>query len=106
MKTPEINGPDDFFRMLAQTTAEIDGFVAREPAYPVWALLQRQLHAMTQWSANGAVPTPEQRGRVTIGLVAERELEPPANEAMQDLITRLHLLSYAWRFWPPGSPGD
>lgn len=100
MSTPEINSRDDFFRMLAATTAEIDGLVAREPTYPVWGLLQRQLHAMREWSANGIEPTPEQRERVWIGLAAERELEPPANEAMQDLITRLHLLNDHWRRWP------
>jgi hypothetical protein len=100
MSTPEINNRDDFFQMLAATTAEIDALVVREPAYPVWGLLQRQLHAMRQWSANSAEPTPEQRERVWIGLAAERELEPPADAAMQDLITRLHLLNYYWRRWP------
>jgi hypothetical protein len=101
MKTPELNNRDDFFRMLESTTAEIDGLVAREPAYPVWGLLQRQLHAMRMWSADGLTPTPEQRERVWIGLAAERELAPAPDEAIDDLITRLHLLNDAWRNWPP-----
>jgi hypothetical protein len=100
MSTPEIRNHEDFFRIFASTTAEIDGLVAREPAYPVWGLLQRQLHAMREWTMNGAEPTPEQRERVWIGLVASRELEPAADAAMQDLITRLHLLNYYWKRWP------
>jgi hypothetical protein len=98
--TPQITNRADFFAMLATTIADIDGFVAREPAYPVWGLLQRQLHAMRAWSDNGATPSPEQRARVSIGLVASRELEPPADQAMDNLVTRLHLLNYYWRRWP------
>jgi hypothetical protein len=97
--TPEIRDREDFFRMLASTTSEIDDFVAREPAYPVWGLLQRQLHAMRVWTTNGADPTLEQRKRVWIGLVAARELEPASDTAMEHLLTRLHLLNYYWKHW-------
>jgi hypothetical protein len=95
----EIKSRDDFFQMLARTTAEIDSLAAREPAYPVWVNLQRQLHAMREWTANSAQPTPEQLQRISIGLVAARELEPAPDAAMEDLITRLHLLSYYWKRW-------
>src|SRR5262245_53774646 len=100
MSTPEIRSREDFFRSLTSTTAEIDNLVAREPAYPVWGLLQRQLHAMREWTMNGADPTAEQRERDWIGLVAARELEPAADAAMQDLVTRLHLLNYYCKRWP------
>lgn len=76
MTTPEINNRHDFSRILAQTTEEIDGLAAREPAYPVWANLRKQLHAMVEWTANGSDPTPEQCRRVSVGL-------------MKDLTTRL-----------------
>ncbi len=101
MSTPEINNSDDFFRVLQATTAEIDGLVAREPAYPVWRQIQQQLHAMQAWSAGGLTPTVEQQGRVRVGLIATRELAPPPNAAMEDLITRLNLLQYAFNHWPP-----
>ncbi len=97
-----ITTQSEFFRVLAQTTAEVDALVLREPAYPVWAQLQQQLHAMTQWTANGAVPTAEQLQRVSIGLIAARELEPAPDAVIDDLITRLHKLNYAWRRWPLG----
>jgi len=87
--------------MLEGTTAEIDALVTREPAYPVWRQIQQQLHAMQAWSANGITPTLEQQGRVRVGLIATRELAPPPDAAMEDLITRLNLLQYAWNNWPP-----
>jgi hypothetical protein len=100
LPTPEIRNHADFFDMLARTTTEIDGLVAREPAYPVWALLQRQLQAMRAWTTDGKDPTAEQRVRVSIGLVAARELEPAPDAVMENLVTRLHLLNYYWRRWP------
>ncbi len=89
----------DFCRMLAQTSAEIDGFVAREPAYGVWRQLQQQLHAMTEWTAKGKNPPREQVAHVSIGLIAARELEPTPNQEMEYLATRLHLLNHYWRHW-------
>ena len=100
LPTPEIKNRAGFFDMLASTTTEIDGLVAREPAYQVWGLLQRQLHAMRLWTTSGKDPTAEQRTRVSIGLVAARELEPAPDALMENLITRLHLLNYYWRRWP------
>jgi hypothetical protein len=101
MSTPEVRSRSDYMAMLDATAAEIDGFAAREPAYPVWGRLQRQLHAMQQWLANGADPTPEQRQKVSIGLISARELEPPQDEAMENLCARLSLLNYYWRDkWP------
>src|SRR5678815_5144588 len=94
--TPEIRNREEFLHVLARTTAEMDNLVAREPAYPVWNLLQRQLHAMQEWTAHGADPTEFQRSKVSIGLVAARELEPAPDAAMEDLVTRLHLLNYYW----------
>src|SRR5687767_8917157 len=85
--TREIQNREDFLRILESTTAEIEGFVAREPAYPVWGVLQRQLHAMREWTARGANPAPPQREQISIGLVAARELEPAPDAAMQDLVT-------------------
>jgi len=101
---PEINSRDDFFRLLHQTEAELDYLASREPAYPVWQGLYQQVKAMRQWSANCNDPTPEQCSRISIGLIAVRELEPATTPAMYDLITRLHLLSYYWHNWHQRTP--
>lgn len=100
MSADLIKNREEFSRMLEATLAEMEGLAAREPAYPIWGELQRQLQAMKEWSAHGD-PTPEQRGLISIGLTAARELEPAATPEMESLIDRLHLLSYAWRHWPP-----
>jgi hypothetical protein len=98
--TPLPGWRREFDQLLAVTTAEIEGFAAKQPGYPVWGSLQRQLHAMKEWSSAGD-PTPEQRGKINIGLIAARELEP-ASPGTEDLVDRLHRLSYAWRRWPSG----
>src|SRR5947207_11789123 len=65
LPTPEIRNREEFLHVLARTSAEMDNFVAREPAYPVWPLLQRQLHAMQEWTAYGASPNEFQRSKIS-----------------------------------------
>jgi len=89
--------------MLTRTIADLDGYAQREPAYGVWIGLQRQLHAMRDWTANGGEPTVQQITSINIGLIAARELEPPANAAIGELINRLHELGYYWRRWTPAA---
>ncbi|EYF05456.1 hypothetical protein [Chondromyces apiculatus] len=101
MARPLIASREEFFRMLAETSAELDDLVKREPTHPCWRGIQEQLRAMTFWSAQGD-PTPEQQGRINIGLIVVRELEPAETPELADLNSRLHLLNYAWRYWPPG----
>lgn len=100
---PALNNRKDFLRILAHAIAQIDAFAAREPAYPVWQELLQQLRAMRQWTANCSDPKPDQLQRISIGLIAARELEPAQNAEMNDLVTRLHLLSHYWRNWKLGS---
>jgi hypothetical protein len=96
-----IQTRDEFHRTLDATAAEMDGLAARHPDYPVWVSLQKQLHAMQQWSA-GRDPTPDEQAKITIGLMVARELDPPPTRELQGLVDRLFALSYAWRHWPPG----
>lgn len=101
---PDITTRAQFAAVLAQTIAEIDALVQREPAYPVWRQLQRQLHVVRQWSTAAALPEAARQHPVTIGLIAARELEPAAERWMQELIDRLHALNQYWRHWPGGPP--
>lgn len=90
--------------MLNKTVAEVDALVISEPEYDVWIILQQQLHYMQYWSANNASSNSGKPNAVSIGLIAARELEPASQEWMQDLIDRLHSLSYYWRYWPTEAP--
>lgn len=100
----EIRNITDFADVLEATSAEIDALVASEPDYPVWRLLQQQLHALKDWSKTTARPDVQRLNAITIGLIAARELEPTNESWMQDLIDRLHLLNYFWRYWPGLTP--
>ena len=100
----EIRNGAEFAAVLDSTIAEIDALVAAEPAYPVWRALQQQLHAMKAWSTSEISPSQKQLSVVSIGLIATRELEPAPAGWLQDLIDRLHLLNYYWRYWPDGPP--
>jgi hypothetical protein len=101
MTSPTPVWRQDFDQLLAATLAEVEALAAKQPGYPGGESWRRQLHAMRAWSSAGD-PTPEQRGRIGIGLIAARELEPAPPET-QGLVDRLHLLNYAWRHWPSGA---
>ncbi|MEO8366699.1 MAG: immunity protein Tsi6 family protein [Pseudoxanthomonas sp.] len=100
----EITNISEFTGVLDATIAELDALVGSEPDYPVWRILQQQLHALRDWSKNNATQDPNKRNAITIGLIAARELEPAKNAWMQDLIDHLHALNYFWRYWPSGPP--
>jgi hypothetical protein len=99
MNTAPITSRDEFLQVLATTTSDIDAFAAREPAYPPWGSLQKQLHAMADWLAAGG-PTAEEQARISIGLIAARELETAAIPGIDELINRIYRLQYAWNRWP------
>lgn len=98
----EIRNIAEFANALDVTVAEVDALVRTEPDYPVWRMLQQQLHALQDWSRTTANPGSEKLRAISIGLIAARELEPTDQAWLQDLIDRLHLLNHYWRHWPTG----
>jgi hypothetical protein len=90
----------DFFDVLEQTRVEVDVIAARGPGFGPLQSVADQLAKMKSQTANGRMPTEDERDAITIGLIAVRELEPADNEAMGDLIERLHELNGYFREWP------
>lgn len=90
----------DFFEVLEQTHLEVQGIVANGPRFGPMQSVADQLELMKSQTANGRKPTEDERDAITIGLIAVRELEPPTDEAMGDLIARLHELNGYFREWP------
>lgn len=90
----EIRNVAEFASALDVTVAEVDALVLAEPDYPVWRMVQQQLHALQDWSKTTANPGGEKLRAISIGLIAARELEPTDQEWLQDLIDRLHLLNH------------
>ena len=98
----EIRNIIEFVAVLDATIAEVDALVMAEPDYRIWGMLQQQLHALKDWSETTSTPGADKLDAISIGRIAARELEPTNEAWMQDLIDRLHLLNYYWRYWPSG----
>jgi len=96
MKPPlsDIKTRRQFQTILTQTREELERRAAAEPAYPLWQSLLAQLRAMEQWTADGRVPTKEERDRILVGTMAMRELEPTDDIPLYELCQALHELQY------------
>ena len=64
-----------------------------------------QLAAIKSWTENGRTPTDEERGKVSIGLIAIRELDPQESPEEGDYVDRLHMINGYLRRWPDDAPG-
>jgi hypothetical protein len=95
-----INSRGDFHSVLDQTLAEARGLAAETPGYAPMKIIVRQLEAMKAWTAGGRTPTPEERQRVDIGVIAVRELEPTETPEQDDFNLRLHELNGYFEDWP------
>lgn len=95
-----INSRKGFFDVLRQTLAEAKKRSAETPDFEPLAEIARQLEAMKRWTDGGREPTEEERGKISIGLIAIRELDPEPNEELYDFIQRLHELNGYFREWP------
>jgi hypothetical protein len=89
-----IKNRDDFFATLARARAKLAARAAADPRYPLWASMIRQLDAMAQWTANGRIPTDEERDKITVGTLVVRELEPIEEIELYKLGQDLHELQY------------
>jgi hypothetical protein len=90
-----------FFDCLTETLGEIRRLRQVEANHPYWPMIQRQLEAIQQWTANSREPTIEERSSIQIGVLVERELEPPDNEDLADLNKRLKAVNLYFQIWPP-----
>lgn len=81
----EINSRADFFAMLDAALATANAMLARTPTYAVALSAARQLAALKLWTANGRTPTDEERYRISIGIMAARELDDPTRDPKSPL---------------------
>jgi hypothetical protein len=95
----EINSRADFFRILGEATELTHGFLERQPKYPVMQALAKQLEAMKGWTDGGRVPSKEERGSLSIGLIAAREFET-AEGRLGQLRDKLFVLHNCFEKWP------
>lgn len=93
----------EFFAVLARTFE----FARRRSATsPFWAhaSVEAQLRAMTDWTAQGRTPTPEERDSIMIGHIAVREFDAqPEGEEARFIECLVQLAGY-FEEWPDDPP--
>jgi|CXWL01.1.fsa_nt_gi hypothetical protein len=93
----------EFHEVLARTREVAVRRGAGSPL-PMHDSIVAQLDAMGDWTANGRTPTPEERDRITIGLYAIREMDPPMDDAEADHAECLVQLAGYFEEWPDDPP--
>lgn len=93
----KITTRDQFDEMLAQAIADTRAMQAKEPDYPVWALILRHLQGAAKSLENGGTPTKAQRDSFMVGTIATRELEPAHDPDRYELTQKLHELQYYYQ---------
>ena len=98
-----IKTRSEFFEVLARTL-EYARRLNASSSFWAHGSIAAQLQAMTEWSAAGRTPTPDERDRITIGLIAIREFdsEPEGEEA--EFIECLMQLAGYFEEWPDDPP--
>jgi hypothetical protein len=86
---PPIASRADFDAGLQRALIEVAALHRDEPGDPTLIGLRHQLEALVAWTADGRALTTPQRERVTMGLVAQRELKADV-PALAALLIALH----------------
>ena len=79
----------DYFVTLDKAIQRSKALLAKQAQYSVIENIDMQLDAMRRWSANDRSPTDEERKRVSIGLIAVRELVDTGDPAMDEYAERI-----------------
>ena len=84
----------DFQKMLADALAIATQLDERSSGFAVYQSVRRQLEALTEWTANGRRPTAEEEQRITLGMIAVRELDDDSRPEVQKLSDLLKSINY------------
>ena len=89
----------EFFEVLARTL-NVAGDLSASRQFWTYESIAAQLRAMTEWTAAGRTPTPEERDQITIGLIAIREFDAePVGEEAEFMECLIQLAGY-FDEWP------
>jgi len=86
-----------FRQLLAKSQANVDRYLQRLPDWQLAAQVTPQLVALEQWTRNGHWPSRRQCDRITLGLLAVREIEPTDDLELYQIAQGFHELNYALR---------
>jgi ankyrin repeat protein len=98
---PVDNAPDrnsganaSFQEELSEALAIVTKLNERFSGYSVYESIRRQLEALTQWTANGRRPTPQEEQSINVGVIAVRELDDDSSPEVQALSELLKQINY------------
>jgi hypothetical protein len=95
----EIDSRVGYYRMLGEAIDLVQSILTRRPDDAMMQLIYEELNAMLRWSADGRIPTDEERGSINVGLVAVRELSEATGEE-GELVKKLFALNNYFEDWP------
>jgi hypothetical protein len=95
----EIDSRVGYYRMLGEAIDLVQSILTRRPNDEKMQLIFEELNAMRRWSADGRIPTDEERGSINVGLVAVRELSEATGEE-SELVKKLFALNNYFEDWP------
>jgi hypothetical protein len=96
----EINSRADFFRLLGDARRLVAKILARRRNDTTLGSVQTQLEAIEQWTGNGRTPTPDERGRIGMGLRMSREMADESDPEIQELTRLATVLNNYFEYWP------
>lgn len=95
----EINSRVAYHRVLGEALDLVQGIMTQRPDDEMMQLIFEELNAMRRWTADGRVPTDEERGSIDVGLVAARELSEATGQE-GELVKKLFALNNYFEDWP------
>ena len=95
----EIDSRVAYHRVLGEALGLVQRIMTQRPDDEMMQLIFEELNAMRRWSADGRVPTDDERGSINVGLVAVRELSEATGEE-GELVKKLFALNNYFEDWP------
>jgi hypothetical protein len=99
----EIDSRADFFSALARAKVDVVKLRARLPSDETLLSVQRQLDAITAWTANGRAPTLEDREKISMGIRMDREFEVTNDIEIYDFRELIGDINNYMDDWPDDS---
>lgn len=96
----------EFHTTLARARALAELYARRAPTLAAFDSVRRQLQAMDEWTAAGRTPTPEEQDRITIGLIAVREVDQQLDDQTAEFHELLVQLDGYFCEWPEDEIAD
>ncbi|HEY6878169.1 MAG TPA: immunity protein Tsi6 family protein [Polyangiales bacterium] len=96
----QLNSRADFQRVLGEAIDFADQRDVAYPGDPALQVIKAQLEKMREWTENDRVPTDVERGRITVGMVAAREMSDTNDPEVDNWVDKVSVLWNFFEAWP------